>query len=111
MKTIKICLIMYCFWLVDFLMTFIFVNFFGFGEANNIPGLFYQHWGGWIIFPIIVFVVVFLLSLLIKYVSERIRKESRFLSKVFLFFSIGIFSAMELITIINNISLIINYIF
>ena len=109
MKPLKICLIMYGFWFIDFLTTIFSVNFLGFEEANKIPGFFYQFWWGWIIFPIITFIILFLLSLLIVSVKKRIEKDNKFLSNFFLYIAVIMFPLFELTVIINNIYLMINY--
>lgn len=107
MKTLKLTLIFFSIWFVDFLTTFISLNFLGLVEGNPFPRFFYQFWWGWIVFPIITFVLLFLIRLFINFCSRKFLMEKKITNKIFLICCIGTFFGMELVTIIGNIILMI----
>ncbi len=74
MKLKNIVGIVYGFWILDYLSTFVALNFFGASEGNYLPALFYAHWWGWIIFPIIAFSILFIFSTTVYIIQNLSRR-------------------------------------
>lgn len=107
-KIKKIFLIMYGVWLLDFLLTFIALNFLdNFYEVNPFASFFYSHWWGWLIFPLIAMSIILGYSYLLKgtniYMKNELNKQINFPIN----FGVLIFVIPEIVVIFHNLILMI----
>lgn len=105
MKTRIIFFLMFGIWFIDYLTTFIALNFFeGFYESNLLMAVIYS-WGGlgWILSPLVVFVVLLLFAQLVSIASFYCNQKSYGSGFFLAYSSIGAFFILETAIIINNI--------
>lgn len=107
MKLKTIFLIMFSIWCLDYLTTFIALNFFkGFYERNKIfSELFLIGWNGWALVFIISFIIIFILSFFMYKTSEfgvKITKKEK-VGKIIVYIGVGFFFVLEFYAVINNI--------
>lgn len=101
-------------WSLDYLSTFIALNFFhgSFIEANPFQAQFFNlGWYGWIISVAVTTAVLFVLTLIIGFGGRLVekaedREDNYKYYNFFITYCCGIFSAYEFVTIISNVALL-----
>ena len=103
---LKIFLILFGVWFIDFLTTVYALNFTNGLIERNIIHSYFFNFGivGWIISFLIVFVVLLSYSITLLYFFNRTNKYHPKFSKIILYGSITIYVFLEILGIINNIS-------
>ncbi len=100
-------------WFIDYLTTFIALNFLNLNESNPFAKMFYVHWWGWVIFPIMAFTLLFLFSLLCYYGGKFCdyvgKKENKKIGFIPIILGISLYFLLESYVIINNLLLIFKF--
>lgn len=109
-KTLKLTLICFAVWFIDYLTTVVGVGFLGLLEGNPIMNSLYSvGLIGWIIVPVFSFCFLFLAIFVGEKINNRIiKKFCRYKYGIPFFVTVG-FVILEIVTIINNVYFIIKY--